>query len=86
MSFADAVVIADDWYNLGNAIEKSDVIEHYKQQQMPMQLRMLAEEITGKPLNGPGGPGAAKSMRRMMMQTESGSDMSSMMLNIAGMR
>lgn len=35
------------WANLYSAMEKSDIQEHYGDGQMPMKLRMLAEEITG---------------------------------------
>ncbi|KAK3710703.1 hypothetical protein LTR37_010122 [Vermiconidia calcicola] len=37
----------DHWSTLHCAVEKSDVQEHYKKPSMPMQLRMLAEEIIG---------------------------------------
>ena len=37
----------DHWSSLHFAVEKSDIQEHYKNNMMPMQLRMLAEEIIG---------------------------------------
>lgn len=37
----------DHWSSLHFAVEKSDIQEHYKNPTMPMQLRMLAEEILG---------------------------------------
>ena len=37
----------DHWSSLHFAVEKSDIQEHYKNSSMPMQLRMLAEEIVG---------------------------------------
>ncbi|RDW93341.1 zinc finger MYND domain-containing protein [Aspergillus mulundensis] len=56
------------WSSLANAVEKGDIIEHYGDHQMPMQMRMLSEQICGR---GPGGqPGAE--MRKIMMQTETG--------------
>lgn len=36
-----------EWSSLHSAVEKGDIQEHYKNNQMPMQLRMLAEEIEG---------------------------------------
>lgn len=39
------------WACLAAAIEKSDVMEHYGDNLMPMKLRMLAEEIYGKKIN-----------------------------------
>lgn len=58
----------DSWGNLGCGVEKSDIIEHYGSPNMPMQLRMLAEEVYGTPLMGADG----KAMRMMMMAQESG--------------
>lgn len=37
----------DHWSSLHFAVEKEDIQEHYKNPVMPMQLRMLAEEIWG---------------------------------------
>jgi len=57
-------------------LEKSDVVEKYGgDSMMPMQLRMLAEEILGEPLT-PGQTG--KDMRKIMMATERGEGVSSM--------
>lgn len=53
---------------LGAAMEKSDVIEHYGERTMPMQLRMFGEEVYGR---GPGGQSGTQ-MRKMMMQSENG--------------
>ncbi|KAG0273507.1 hypothetical protein BGZ95_010683, partial [Linnemannia exigua] len=39
--------LADSWANLAFAVEKSDLIDHYGDSLMPMQLRMLSEQITG---------------------------------------
>lgn len=58
-----------NWCDLGCAIEKHDVIEHYGDSKFPMQLRMFAEAAYG---NGPGGSDGS-AMRRMMMAMESGS-------------
>ncbi|KAK6357720.1 hypothetical protein TWF718_002029 [Orbilia javanica] len=56
------------WYSLKNAPEKGDIIEHYGESTMPMQLRMFGEQVYG---TGPGGqPGAM--MRKMMMSVEAG--------------
>ncbi|KAJ5543830.1 hypothetical protein N7513_003412 [Penicillium frequentans] len=55
-------------YNVDHAVEKSDIIQQYGDQMMPMQLRMLGEQIYG---TGPGGqPGAA--MMQMQMLAEGG--------------
>lgn len=35
------------WSSLSSAVEKSDIVEHYGDPVMPMQLRMLAEWIYG---------------------------------------
>ena len=37
----------DHWSSLHSAVEKHDIQDHYKDSTMPMQLRMLAEEIIG---------------------------------------
>ena len=43
-----------NWSDLNCAVEKSDIIDHYKNAMMPMQLRMVAEmvedsNVTGQP-------------------------------------
>ncbi|KAI9809357.1 MAG: hypothetical protein M1826_003935 [Phylliscum demangeonii] len=54
------------WSRLTSAIEKSDVIEHYGNSEIPMQLRMFAEQVYGK---GPGGQ-SGDAMRKVMMKLE----------------
>ncbi|KAG0014767.1 hypothetical protein BGZ81_000263 [Podila clonocystis] len=54
------------WSSLRNAVEKGDIIEHYKDSLMPMQLRMMGEQVYGR---GPGGQ-SGESMLRMQMQSE----------------
>lgn len=49
-------------------IEKSDVIEHYVNGNMPMKLRMLGGKIIGTESGGQGGAG----MVRMQMMMEGG--------------
>ncbi|KAI9688608.1 MAG: hypothetical protein M1820_010228 [Bogoriella megaspora] len=66
----------DQWSNLGHAVEKKDIQEHYGHNQMPMQLRMLAETVYG---SGPAGQDGT-SMRLMMKSAESGGNMSMMNL------
>jgi len=39
-------------FQLDSAVEKSDIIENYKDPLMPMKLRMLAEKVIGRPLQG----------------------------------
>jgi splicing suppressor protein 51 len=55
-----------NWSNVKSAVEKSDVIEHYGDQRMPMQLRMLGEAVYQR---GPGGQ-SGKGMRQMLMMME----------------
>jgi len=38
------------WSSLHHTIEKSEVMEHYNDNFMPMNLRILAERIYGKPI------------------------------------
>lgn len=67
------------WSSLSSAVEKSDIVEHYGSPVMPMQLRMLGEQVYGR---GPGGqPGAGMMKMQMMMEGgESGMHFSSMSL------
>lgn len=58
----------NNWEYLGCAIEKSDIMEHYGDHLMPMQLRMFAEAVIGR---GPGGMSGA-TMMQMMMSAETG--------------
>ncbi len=62
------------WTSLTKMTEKGDVIEHYGDSKMPMQMRMFGEQVYG---TGPGGqPGEA--MMKMMMMSESGGMTSSL--------
>ncbi|EPE34827.1 MYND protein, putative [Glarea lozoyensis ATCC 20868] len=36
------------WADIGNAVEKSDVQEHYGDSMMPMKLRILGEKVYGR--------------------------------------
>lgn len=58
----------DGWSSLNRAIEKGDVIEHYSDPMLPMQLRMLAEQIYG---TGPGGQ-SGSAMLQLQMMAEGG--------------
>ena len=40
------------WLDLSCAVEKSDIVEHYKIANMPMLLRMVAEEAEGSNVTG----------------------------------
>ena len=40
----------DNWCCISCAVEKSDIQEHYKDDMMPMMLRMLAEQVYGQNL------------------------------------
>ncbi|KAI9863669.1 MAG: hypothetical protein M1813_003692 [Trichoglossum hirsutum] len=76
----EAVGVNDGWSSLASKIEKSNVIEHYGDPNMPMQLRMFGEQVYGR---GPGGQSGA-AIRRVQMVAERGEgytsqlDMSSM--------
>ncbi|KAF3403106.1 hypothetical protein DPV78_004284 [Talaromyces pinophilus] len=67
------------WSSLSSAVEKSDIVEHFGDPVMPMQLRMLGEQVYGR---GPGGqPGAGIVKMQMMMEGgESGMHFSNMSL------
>ncbi|KAI9048174.1 hypothetical protein LZ554_007969 [Drepanopeziza brunnea f. sp. 'monogermtubi'] len=43
-----AATDGDAWADIGCAVEKSDIIDHYKDPMMPMTLRILGEKIYGK--------------------------------------
>ena len=40
------------WAFIGAPVEKSDIMEHYKDNMMPMKIRLLAEKIYGKRVQG----------------------------------
>ncbi|KAL8933416.1 MAG: hypothetical protein Q9216_006374 [Gyalolechia sp. 2 TL-2023] len=42
----------ENWADLSCAVEKSDIMEHYKDHSMPMKLRLLAEKVYGKRVQG----------------------------------
>ncbi|KAF9113338.1 hypothetical protein BGX27_001788 [Mortierella sp. AM989] len=44
--------MTDDWASLASAIEKTDVVDHYQNALMPMQLRIFGEQVYG---SGPAG-------------------------------
>lgn len=54
--------------NLKFATDKADIIEHYRDSQFPMQLRMLGEAVYG---NAPGGSDGTP-MRKMLAAMEGG--------------
>lgn len=41
-----------NWADLSCAVEKKDIQEHYKEDTMPMKLRLLAEKVYGKRVQG----------------------------------
>ncbi|KPM41699.1 hypothetical protein AK830_g4846 [Neonectria ditissima] len=59
---------ASQWCNLRQAVEKSDIIDHYGDPRFPMQLRFFAEAVFGE---GPGGADGT-AMRAMMVMMEQG--------------
>ena len=58
----------ESWGGLHTCVEKDDIVKYYGNPTMPMQLRMLGEEIYG---SGPAGMNGA-AMRRMMISGENG--------------
>lgn len=42
----------ESWADLSCAVEKSDIIEHYKDPTIPMKLRLLAEKVYRKRVQG----------------------------------
>ncbi|KAI0203174.1 putative MYND domain protein [Astrocystis sublimbata] len=61
-------VDSSQWCDLGCAVEKSDIIEHYGDARFPMQLRMLGQVVIGR---GPGGDDGTH-MRSVMVMMENG--------------
>ena len=53
------------WSDLNCAVEKSDIIEHYKNPMMPMQLRMVAEMVEGSNVMGQPAGSGLRSMSAM---------------------
>lgn len=69
-----------NWSDLNCAVEKSDVIEHYKNPMMPMLLRMVAEMVEGSNVMGqPAGSGL-----RSMSAIHGQGGMSSTLLDLSG--
>ncbi|KAF1356215.1 putative MYND domain protein [Delphinella strobiligena] len=56
----------DDWYSLRFGPEKGDIIKHYGDDKMPMQMEMLGEQVYG---SGPGGQ-SRDILRKAMMKVE----------------
>lgn len=48
----ESAVDAEEWSDLNAAVEKRDVIKHYGDSLMLMKLRVLAEKIYGKKIEG----------------------------------
>ncbi|KAG0016260.1 hypothetical protein BGZ80_009333 [Entomortierella chlamydospora] len=61
--------MTDDWASLASAVEKADLIKHYDDALMPMQLRMFGEQVYG---TGPGGM-SGMPMLQTQMAMENGS-------------
>jgi splicing suppressor protein 51 len=69
----EAVGARAGWSSLSSAVEKADVIKHYGNPEMPMQLRVFGEQVYGR---GPGGQGSA-TLLAMQMMAERGNTASS---------
>lgn len=50
--FYESGIDTAEWSDLNAAVEKQDIIEHYGDPTMPMKLRLLAEKIYGKKIEG----------------------------------
>jgi splicing suppressor protein 51 len=61
----------DQWADLRSAVTKGGIVEYYASPLMPMQLRMLAEDVLGSSISSMGG---AKAMRQFQMMQEASSD------------
>ncbi|KAF9207771.1 hypothetical protein BGZ49_010593 [Haplosporangium sp. Z 27] len=59
---------SDEWASLAAAVDKLDLIKHYGNDRMPMQLRMFGEQVYG---TGPGGMSGVE-MLRQMVESENG--------------
>ncbi|KAG4429458.1 hypothetical protein IFR05_015058 [Cadophora sp. M221] len=44
----EEIAVRGEWANINRAVEKPDIVEHYKNPMMPMTLRILGEKIYGK--------------------------------------
>lgn len=64
----EAVGMGNGWSSLAKAAKKGDLVEHYGNPNMPMQMRMLGEQVYGR---GPGGQGSAL-IRKIQMRAEAG--------------
>ncbi|KAF2033096.1 hypothetical protein EK21DRAFT_59221 [Setomelanomma holmii] len=69
------------WNDLRRRVSKREIVEHYGDQKVPMQLRMFAEAVYGVGLMGQDGT----SMRRQMMQMESGGPGNGQFMSMLGM-
>jgi hypothetical protein len=69
------------WNDLRRKVTKQEIIEHYGDQKMPMQLRMFAEAVYGAGLMGQDGT----FMRKQMMQMENGGPAGSQFMSMMGM-
>lgn len=59
---------SEAWSSLTAAPEKSDIVQHYGDLNMPMQMRMFGEQVYGC---GPGGQDG-RAMLQQMMKVEGG--------------
>ena len=60
----EALGLEDGWSSLAKALVKSDIIKHYANPVMPMQLRLFGEQVYGR---GPGGQAGATVIQMQMM-------------------
>ncbi|KAK4171415.1 hypothetical protein QBC36DRAFT_339990 [Triangularia setosa] len=72
---------ASGWSSLRSAVGKSDIIEHYGDSFLPMQMRMFGESMYG---NTPGATSGAGGMMQQLMMAASGGGMMANHLDLSG--
>jgi splicing suppressor protein 51 len=70
---------SDAWNDLRRGVDKQEIVQHYGDQKMPMQLRMLAEAVYGVGSMGQDGTFMRKSMMKMEQGGSEGGQFMSML-------
>ncbi|KAF3921772.1 hypothetical protein AA313_de0201376 [Arthrobotrys entomopaga] len=70
-----------EWQSLSKSTSKDDIINHYQDQYMPMQLRLFGEQVYGTGPGGQAGKGVIQAMKLM-----EGSGYHHSILNVEGAR
>jgi len=69
------------WSSLAKKVTKSELIEHYGNSVMPMQLRLFGEQVYGR---GPGGQ-SGEMIIMMQMQAEKGGELKTSVIDASSM-